>query len=513
MKLLNIKQIQNIEEKTIEQLGIDSLILMERAGLETFYFIKKNLEKIFTLNKKVSVICGTGNNGGDGLVLARLLFLSGVDTQIVFVGDYQKRTSENNKQFEIINNLGIKSYEYNESEFKNLISDSSLIIDAIFGIGLKRNIKGDYFSLINQINLSGLKILSLDIPSGINAETGIIMGTAVKAAYTITYAFNKIGLFMDAALDYIGYLNCVDIGIPENYAADIKIEIITDSLIKQIFPKPRLKNSFKNRYGKSLFIGGSLNMSGAIVLSIKSALKSGLGLASLLVPQEIHQIVATQIPTAMTHLHKNKLDDNLKKFINSFDSIVFGPGIDKSERFYHELLEYLLKEYDKKIVIDADGLNILSINMSLLESHKPDLILTPHPGEFARLLDVKSKDIQNNRIGYVQEFLGKYQNVTLVLKGAKSIIANKEYIYVNNTGNPILARGGTGDILSGIIGALSVQGMNNLHSCILGSYIHGLMGDIAVRETSENSIITEELINYISKAFTKIENDIEKNNI
>lgn len=318
---------------------------------------------------------------------------------------------------------------------------------------------------------------------------------------------------MDQAIDYVGKIYCVDIGIPYFYANDIRTEFVDNQIIREIYPKPRIKNSFKNKYGKSLFIGGSIGMSGAIVLSAKSSLKSGLGLCSILVEKEIHNIVASQIPTAMVNYHEFNLDQNLKNIINSFDSIIFGPGIDKNNIFNENILKYIINEYDKNLIIDADGLNILSKNIDIMLNPKAKIIITPHPGEFSRLINVSSKEIQSDRIKYVKEFCNKYPKITLVLKGVKSIIANNEKIYINNTGNPILSRGGSGDILSGIIGAFSSQNINNFDSCVLSNYIHGLASDIALKDNSEHSIITEELIEYISKAFVEIERDIEKNNI
>jgi hydroxyethylthiazole kinase-like uncharacterized protein yjeF len=513
MKILNREQVQSIESETINILGLDSLILMERAGLETFYFIKNNLSKNIQYNKHILIVVGIGNNGGDGLVLARLLHLSNIDVKVVLIGEDNKRSIENLKQLSLVKKLNINIYEYEHKLFNSLLENSCLIVDSVFGIGLKRDIQNNYLSLINQINNSNLTKLSLDIPSGIDSDSGKILGICIKSNFTITYGFNKIGLYMDQAIDYVGKIYCVDIGIPYFYANDIRTEFVDNQIIREIYPKPRIKNSFKNKYGKSLFIGGSIGMSGAIVLSAKSSLKSGLGLCSILVEKEIHNIVASQIPTAMVNYHEFNLDQNLKNIINSFDSIIFGPGIDKNNIFNENILKYIINEYDKNLIIDADGLNILSKNIDIMLNPKAKIIITPHPGEFSRLINVSSKEIQSDRIKYVKEFCNKYPKITLVLKGVKSIIANNEKIYINNTGNPILSRGGSGDILSGIIGAFSSQNINNFDSCVLSNYIHGLASDIALKDNSEHSIITEELIEYISKAFVEIERDIEKNNI
>lgn len=512
MKVLNVKEILEIESQTINELGIQPLVLMERAGLETFYVLKKNFPKQIISENKILIVVGTGNNGGDGLVLARLLFLSGKNVEIIFIGDEKKKSKENIIQTEIIKKLSIPFHTYSESKLKNLLKNTDMVIDALFGIGLKRDIENKYFELIDKINDSELPIVSLDIPSGIEANTGKILGFAIKADYTVTYGFMKIGLFMDQALDYIGKLICVDIGIPKLYAKDIKTQIVETNLVYKIYPKPRKKNSFKNKYGRVLLIGGSVNMSGAIILSAKTALKSGVGLANILTEKDSHIIVASQLPTAMTNFHEDQLTEEIKESIKQADCIVFGPGMNPENKFYTELLEYLTKEYDKTLVIDAGGLNILSSNIKFLEKHKPEIILTPHPGELARLMQIKSSDIQSDRIKYTNEFLSEYKSITLVLKGAKTIIANKDSIFINNTGNAILARGGSGDILSGIIGAFCSQSIDSISSAILGNYIHGLAGDIAIKDNSENSMISEELIDYIGNAFSLIEKEIEKTN-
>lgn len=528
MKILSSKQVQELEKITISELGINSLVLMERAALETYYFIKNTLIQNNKPNKNILIIVGKGNNGGDGLALARILFLNKIKCEIILLEekieqtDNQKgiksgRTKENLLQLDIVKKLNIKTHYYNRDSLKELLKSSYLIVDAIFGIGLKREIEGEYLDLIEQINKSSLIKLALDIPSGIDSNNGKVLGNCIKADYTVTYGFNKIGLFMDQALDYVGKVNCVDIGIPNFYADNINTEIIDIDIIKNIYPNPRKKNSFKNKYGKCLFIGGSVNMSGAILLSAKSSLKSGLGLCAILTDKEIHNIVASQLPTAMVSYHNFKLTKDLKEFIDSFDCIVFGPGLgkNKEDTFYIDLLNYLINNYDKNLVIDADGLNMIS-NIELLINPKSKIVLTPHPGEFSRLINIESKEIQSDRIKYAQNFCKKYPLITLVLKGAKSIISYQDKIFINNTGNPILARGGTGDILSGIIGAFFSQGINAFDSATLANYIHGLTGDIALEENSENSIISEELINYIAKALNNIElqiKDIEKNSI
>lgn len=508
MKFINSEQAKIFDKNTIEKIGIPSLVLMERASLGLVKSIEKNFSTLIKSEKKALVIASTGNNGGDGIAIARILNEKGKNVIILSVGDDKKRSEENKKQLEIAKNLKIECLKYSKSTFYKFVDSCDLIIDAIFGVGLNRDIEGDYKEIIENINCSKIKKVSVDIPSGINSDTGKIMSIAVKADLTVTFGFIKTGLLMDQALEYVGKLEVVDIGIPKLYAENVNTNYITDEFIKSIYPKPRKISSFKNNYGRTLLIGGSESMSGAIVLAAKSALKSGAGLVNVFVPELIHSIVAQQIPTAMVSFYSGKsLESKLKDSLNSVDSIVFGPGIGKSKTT-KEKLEFLFENFKAPMVIDADGLNILSENIESLEKREEVLILTPHVGEMARLMNIKSSDVQNDRIKIVKDFTKKYKNIILVLKGAKTIISDGVNIFINSTGNPVLARGGTGDVLSGIIGGLLSQKMSAMNSALLGVYIHGLMGDLAREKFSENSVITEELIEFISKAFQKIEDNL-----
>lgn len=305
---------------------------------------------------------------------------------------------------------------------------------------------------------------------------------------------------MDQALEYVGKVTVIDIGIPAMYAKALKINYVNKDLIKSLFLAKRSLSSFKNHFGRVLLIGGSKNMSGAIVLATKSALKSGAGLVEVMVDEEIHKIVAMQVPTAMVSTYsKEHLINNL----NTYDTIVVGPGLGQSLKII-EIITYLLLHYEKTIVFDADAINLLAKDTNLLNNTKAKVILTPHIGEMSRLLKVTTKEIQLDRLKAVNDFINEFPKTTLILKGAKSIIANEHEIYINSTGNPILARGGSGDILSGLIGGLACQKLEPLRSAILGVYLHGLAGDLALKDFNEHSIITEELIDYISSAFRTV---------
>ncbi len=503
MKVVNSSEMKNIDNITINEFGLPSLVLMERAALGVVDFIKNDLSQIINSDKNTIIVAGTGNNGADGLAIARLLSSKNKKVKVILIGDEQKRTVENLLQLQLIKKLGIEFHHYSEKTFSKLLLESDLIIDAILGIGIKRDLDDQYLKIVEQINNFDGKKISVDIPTGINTDTGNILGNAVKSNYTITFGFIKVGMLMDQALDYVGKIQVIDLGYPDFYQKDLKINYLDESFIKTIFPDPRKKSSFKNSYGRTLLIGGSETMSGAIVLSAKSALKVGSGLVNILVPKSIHSIVAQQISTAMTaSFDSNNLLQVLKENMTNADSIVIGPGASKHQHI-KQILEYILENFEKPIVIDADGLNILSENMNLIEKIKYPVILTPHIGELARLLNTTNSKIKEDRLESIKIFNNKY-NAILVSKAAKTIISDKKNIFINSTGNPILARGGTGDILSGMIGGLLAQKIEPLNASLLGVHLHGLAGDLALNDYDENSIITEELIEYVSKAFKSI---------
>lgn len=499
MKVITTDQMKKYDKKTIEELGISSLVLMERASFGVFDWIKKNLSSNLK-NKEILIIAGVGNNGGDALVLARMLFLKNFNIKVVFIGDLEKRSLENKIQYEILEKLGIKIFSFEEiKDFYN----TYLIIDGLFGVGLTRDLNEKYIGIIKKLNTIECIKIALDIPTGINGDTGKIMGEAFRADYTFTFAFYKLGLFSDIALDYVGKIILVDIGIPQFFANEVNTSYLLKEKILPLIKK-RNFNSYKNQFGRVLLIGGSESMSGALILATKSALRSGVGLVNLLVEKSIHTIVASQVPSAMTNYYES-LEDFKEKFIKlgKLDSVVFGTGCGiNSEK--KAILEFLIENYQGNLIIDADGLNILSENLDILSNRIYPTIITPHLGEFARLTKKTSKEINENKLEILKIFMKNKNNFITILKGAKSIITNGQEYYINSTGNPIFARGGSGDILSGLIGGLSAYN-NILEASLIGTFIHGLAGDLALEAFNEISILPEELTVYISKAFKNLD--------
>ncbi|GIW22485.1 MAG: bifunctional NAD(P)H-hydrate repair enzyme [Candidatus Sericytochromatia bacterium] len=493
MKIVNSSQIKLLDKKTIEEFGIPSLVLMERAGLEVF----KILQKKYYFNK-ILILCGTGNNGGDGLVLARLFHSINKKVTIVLIGDNNKRTQENRHQLDLVKKLSINILDYtNDLDFNNY----DLIIDSIFGVGLTRNLEGEYFEIINKANNSNSFKVAIDIPSGINADNGKILGIAFKANVTITFALPKIAHYSDQCLDYIGELHIVDIGIPEFYYENINTNLVDENFIKNIFNFERKKNSHKGTFGRHLLIGGSIGLTGAINLAIKASLISGTGLVYGIVPNEIYNILASQIPSAMIYPINDK---KIYEIIENSNCISIGNGFGNNTENI-KLLEYLIENYKNPLIIDADAINHISKNIETLKNRKYLTIITPHVGELSRLINVSINEIQQDRIKAISNFSNIFNNnFILVLKGAKTIISDSNNIYINSTGSPSLARGGSGDILSGIIGSMICQNNNILNSVILSVYIHGLVGEIISNKINDINIIPENIIDYIPLAFNKI---------
>lgn len=493
MKIVNSSQIKLLDKKTIEEFGIPSLVLMERAGLEVF----KILQKKYYFNK-ILILCGTGNNGGDGLVLARLFHSINKKVTIVLIGDNNKRTQENRHQLDLVKKLSINILDYtNDLDFNNY----DLIIDSIFGVGLTRNLEGEYFEIINKANNSNSFKVAIDIPSGINADNGKILGIAFKANVTITFALPKIAHYSDQCLDYIGELHIVDIGIPEFYYENINTNLVDENFIKNIFNFERKKNSHKGTFGRHLLIGGSIGLTGAINLAIKASLISGTGLVYGIVPNEIYNILASQIPSAMIYPINDK---KIYEIIENSNCISIGNGFGNNTENI-KLLEYLIENYKNPLIIDADAINHISKNIEILKNRKYLTIITPHVGELSRLINVSINEIQQDRIKAVSNFFNIFNNnFILVLKGAKTIISDSNNIYINSTGSPSLARGGSGDILIGIIGSMICQNNNILNSVILSVYIHGLVGEIISNKINDINIIPENIIDYIPLAFNKI---------
>lgn len=505
MKIVSNKEMRDIESIAINTVGIPSICLMENAGRIVAEHSKEYLLK----NKKnnVIILCGKGNNGGDGYVAARYLFNSGFDVKVFITTSSAAILGDAKKNLDIIINMGIFVAEILQKEqlkfFEKNIKECDIVIDALYGTGLDREITGISKELIEIVNRSGKYIISIDIPSGINGDNGRVEGCAVKANETITMQFMKKGIAVYPGVEHSGNVVVADIGIPKNLIDSFKCKYHLISQTDVILPK-RSRNTHKGDYGKLLIIAGSKNMTGAAALCAMSAIKTGCGIVKLAVPKTIQPILQESLKEIITYgvddkngaFYKGSVEEVLN-IAKSVDAVAIGPGLSNSEDIKTFIKEIILR-IDKPIVLDADALNALSNMVDII--YGKDIILTPHMGEMSRLLGISIDDINKNIYDTVEKFVDKYK-VTLVLKGSRTVIGNStEGIYINCTGNPGMATAGSGDVLTGMISSFLVQGLSSIKAAVYGVFYHGRAGDLAAEHYGEYSVTATNIIEHIPYA-------------
>jgi len=511
MKIVTADEMREIDRLTIEDYGIPGLVLMERAGLA----VASRVGALFP-SKKVLALCGGGNNGGDGLVAARNLFNCGFKVTVIMTMKKEALSPDCAMQYQIVKKMGIPA------EFRSTLSGKdihgSVVVDAVFGTGLARPVTGDIAGLFSFLNMADAPVVALDMPSGISSDTGEILGEAVVADYTVTFGLAKRSHFLYPGAGYTGKLFIEDIGFPPCLleSASIKASLLDMETASALIPA-RPRNSFKGDYGHVLVIAGSRGKTGAALMCGHAALRSGSGLVTLGVPQSLAESFQCRVTEEMVlplpddgngMMSLKALDSILEFAAEKIDVIAVGPGIGVSSATKKIITELVLRSA-VPMVIDADGLNSISASAKraravkdLLHNAKSPLILTPHPGEMARLIH---KPKVTERIGTPVSFAvdsGSY----LVLKGSPTIIALPEgYIFINTTGNPGMATAGAGDVLTGIIASLLGQGLNPADASALGVFIHGMAGDKAAATTGEYSLIASDLINALPAAFMELQ--------
>jgi NAD(P)H-hydrate epimerase len=498
MKLFTTKQIAEIDKYTIENEPIADIDLMERAALQiTHWLIKK-----FSTEQKMVFFAGPGNNGGDALAVARQL--AGFDYQCeVWLLDFGKELKGspaiNWKRLEEQGKVKLAKMK-SAGDFPKL-NTTDLILDGLFGSGLSRPLEGFPAEIVLQINQSKNKVLAIDIPSGLMGEdnSSNITENIVQADFTLTLQFPKISFLFAENEKYTGKWEVLPIGLhPGGIAKVLSDSSLVEKEDIQHLVTPRSKFAHKGTYGHALLIAGSYGKMGAAVLASKGCLRSGVGLLTTHIPRLGYSVIQTALPEAMVSIDQH--DSMFTEFpdLSPFSAIGIGPGLDKKHNSKKALCE-LLEKSKVPLVIDADGLNILSENKDWLDKLPENSILTPHPGEFRRLVGESVGSYE--RIQKQLEFAQKYK-VVIVLKGAFTSVASpKGKLYFNSTGNPGMATAGSGDTLTGIILGLLTQGFASENAAVFGVYLHGLAADLAVQEISENALIAGDIIDYLGKAF------------
>lgn len=516
MKLVTAEEMRSLDEEAIKKIGIPSIVLMENAGLKTAQIIEKEYSPL--KGKSVYIFCGPGNNGGDGMVVARHLFNQGIKVKIFLLGKKEKLKKDAARNLAITEKMDIFIKEIISSEdlepLKKELEGIEVVVDALLGTGSKGAPRGLMKEAIILINKYSKNILALDIPTGVDADTGEVAGEAVKADHTITFAYPKRGLYLYPGMDYAGKIKVVDIGIPSTLEEKrIKSNLLTSSDVsKDLFY--RKLSSHKGSFGHLLVIAGSEGMTGAASLSALAALRVGAGLVTLGIPESLNPILEIKLTEVMTlPLPESKEKtlsyrafEKIEKFSQRCKAIALGPGISLHKES-KELAVIIIKRLNIPLVLDADGINALTGEVSLLSKYKAPLIITPHPGEMSRLLKISLEEVQKDRIKSTTT-LAKKVGAIAVLKGARTIIADKEgNNWINSTGNPGMASGGSGDVLTGIIGGLLVQGIPPLEAAKSGVYFHGYAADLAIQKKEEMSLIASDILENLPGAIRRIKSE------
>ena len=514
MKVVTSQQMREIDRKAIEENNLSGLILMENAGLRIFQSLK-NIYSDLRL-KKVIIFAGSGNNGGDGFVVARHLHNYGVKAKVFLLTPFDKIKGEAGKNLNIINKIGIELIEVETvklEEIQKTLHDSDLIIDAILGTGLQGKVTGLKAKIIDLINIANKEVVAIDVPSGLGIDTGKIEGICIKAAHTITLALPKIGLLIFPGASYAGKVTVEDIGIPSYLLKNIKIKtnIVTKEIVKSLLPF-RSNYSHKGSFGKVLICAGSVGMTGAAYLASEAAMRSGTGIVTLGIPRSLNSIMEIKLTEVMTlplaETEKQSLGEEAEKtilkLIDNYSVLGIGPGISRQAET-KRLARKIIEKSSIPSVVDADAIYALSEELTILKKNKTPLVITPHYGEMAKLTNKDVGFILNNQLDITREVAQKY-GIVVVLKGARTIIANKEgEAYINVGDNSGMAAGGSGDVLTGIICSLIAQGADCFSAAISGVYIHGLAGNLARDIKGKRGMIAGDILSQIPQAFLNLE--------
>ena len=515
MKIVTAEKMRRMDARCMQEYGIPGVVLMENAGLR----VVEEIQKMETSpGSRVVVISGKGNNGGDGFVIARHLINLGVRVEVFAFSLEEDYKGDALVNFLILKNMGVKPKHILKQEdlftLERELVHSHLVVDALLGTGLTSEVRGLMGEAIDRINRAEKTVISVDIPSGIHGDTGEVLGRAVKADRTVTFALPKQGLFLYPGAEFTGEIIVGDISMPREVMEDpeVRVNLITEDMVRALLPH-RKPNSHKGTYGRVVILGGSPGLTGAPALAGQAALRSGSGLITLGIPAGLNSILEAKLTEVMTYplpetlgqgLSSNALDPVLS-LLKNCDAAGIGPGIHPDREAYL-LLEGIIKNTPVPLVLDAGALTLLSRNLSLLKEAPQPLVLTPHPGEMARLLESTVTEVERDRLQVAQKFSETWQ-ITLVLKGARTVTALPSgEVYVNLTGNPGMASGGTGDVLTGLITSLVGQGLSTAEAALVGVYLHGLAGDRAAHHVGEAGLAATDLIKELSgtiKAFSR----------
>ena len=502
MKLANVDEMRFMDRRAMDKLGISEEILMENAALAAVNLLQK---VIGIRGRKFVVFCGSGNNGGDGLVVARLIHSNGGKVKVFLTGDRKKYRGAAKTNLDIISKLPVEIISLNRAaETRKDVVHCDAVVDAIFGTGLDREVKGIAADVIELINNCAKKVLSLDIPSGVNGNTGAIMGTAVGADYTVTFGLPKTGNLLYPGYELCGKLFVTHISFPPSFTENNNLQIATNDYLA--LPK-RPAEAHKGSMGDVLFIAGAANYYGAPYFAAMSFMKAGGGYARLAAPQSIIGKLAVKgreivyLPQEETTAGSIALKSK-KKLLEAaarVDMVVIGPGLSLQEETVR-LVQELVAAIKVPLLIDGDGLTAIAADLSILRKRKAPTILTPHSGEMARLTGKPVSEISFNKISILQE-TAKSLQAAIVLKGAHTLIGTQTgSVYINLSGNPGMATAGSGDVLTGVIAAMYGLGLKPEEATRKGVFLHGYAGDLAAAKKGVDGITARDIMDSLPQA-------------
>ena len=517
MILVTAAEMQEMDRQTIETHGIPGLELMEKAGRGATRVLLDQFGD--HVKAGVGIICGKGNNGGDGFVIARCLAEKGIDVRVYLLAKSAALKGDAAANREGLAPLDIGIIEIPDedtfSKFKPGLSEHGLLVDAILGTGLTSDVSGLFktvINFINALNRTGIAVFAVDIPSGLNADTGQPCGTCIRARSTATFGLAKIGHFTYPGAEYTGSLEIIDIGIPGAVvqAVGSKQYLLTSAQIRNYF-QPRSADTHKGRTGHLLVIAGSPGKTGAAAMTAMAAMRAGAGLVTLGISESLNPILETQLLEVMTAPLPESQNgalgttafEKIKKMEAGKKCLAIGPGIGQAGET-QRLAKKIISQSQIPMVIDADGLNNIAGQTQLLKSLKTSMVLTPHPGEMARLMDVTPAEIQQNRLQCARDFASNFK-VHIVLKGAATVIAHPDgSAYINPTGNPGMASGGMGDVLTGVLAGFITQGFTPEAAAHASVYLHGAAADTLSKTVGPIGYLAGEVMNAIPAEIKKL---------
>ena len=514
MRVLNTQQMREADRRTIDDVGIPSIVLMENAGRQAVAAMEAAFDGL--ANSHVGVLCGRGSNGGDGFVVARTLVQRGIEATVFLLGSVSEVRGDARTNLEILGRLGITVVEVTNAQEWELhfseISDCDLLVDAILGTGFHGRLTGFLETVVADVNDLGVPVVAIDVPTGLSADSHEIDGDAIEASMTVTLAAPKIPLVLPPADTHAGDLVIADIGIPAPILDDIEgpyVELLTRERMRELVPA-RAAESHKGDFGRVLIVAGSLGKTGAAHLAALGALRSGAGLVTVATPRSALPILASMGAEYMTEA----LDETPAGTIDyaavervlglKSDVIVIGPGIGQDPST-GAFVQSLVERVGVPVVLDADALNAFGEEPERLTGRDGvDVIITPHPGEMARLIGAPVEAVQKDRLNVARDFAASHK-LHVVLKGHRTVIAGPENrAFLNLTGNPGMATGGTGDVLAGMLGAWFAQLLDAEAACKIAVYLHGAAGDLAEADEGEVSLMAGDLAGRIGDAILEL---------